>query len=99
MFAFKVAKAWPFAKYSVVGIDKVAVGEMLSLYGFDSPRLCNTSNEDPVSHSSAVRYLLPLRLAFNKTLLPASVVSTKEKQVEAIIEYIRPKFELILESK
>ena len=30
-----------------VGIDKVAVGEMLSCYGFNSPRLCNTSNKDP----------------------------------------------------
>jgi hypothetical protein len=30
---------------SVVGIDKVAVGEMLSLYDFDNPRLC--MNEDP----------------------------------------------------
>jgi len=30
-----------------VDIDKVAVGEMLSCYGFNSPRLCNTSNKDP----------------------------------------------------
>ena len=30
-----------------VGIDKVALGEMLSCYGFNSPRLCNTSNKDP----------------------------------------------------
>jgi hypothetical protein len=30
---------------SVVGIDKAAVGEMLSLYGFDSFRVCATSRE------------------------------------------------------
>ena len=30
---------------SVVGIDKVAVGEMLSWYGFDTLRLCNTLRE------------------------------------------------------
>jgi hypothetical protein len=36
----------PFLRNArVVGIDKVAVGEMLSWYGFDSPRLC--MNEDP----------------------------------------------------
>ena len=32
---------------SDVGIDKVVVGEMPSWYGFDTPRLCNTSNKDP----------------------------------------------------
>jgi hypothetical protein len=42
--------------------------------------------------------LLPLRLALNNTLLPASVVNTQENQVEAIIEYLRPEFGLILES-
>lgn len=44
-------------------------------------------------------YLLPLRLALNNTLLPASVVNTEENQVGAIIAYIRPKFGLVLESK
>ena len=43
-------------------------------------------------------YLLPLRLALNHTLLPPSTVRTQESEVNAIIDYLRPKFALILGS-
>ena len=41
-------------------------------------------------------YLQALRLALNNSLLAASVVKTEENQVSAIVQYIKPKFALIL---
>lgn len=44
-------------------------------------------------------YLQALRLAFNNSLLAASVVKTEENQVAAVVQHIKPKFALILDSK
>jgi AcrR family transcriptional regulator len=54
-----------------------------------------TTTEDLLMALWAI-YLLPLRLALIGALLPASVVNTEENLVNAIIEYVRPKFALVL---
>lgn len=43
-------------------------------------------------------YLLPLRLAFNDSILPIDKVKTEDNKLAAIVERIRPKFALILKS-
>lgn len=44
-------------------------------------------------------YLLPLRLALNRTILPPSMIRTQESEVNAIVDYLRPKFSLVLSSE
>ena len=58
----------------------------------------NTISPEEVLITLWAIYLLPLRLALIEALLSPSVVPSEEKLIDAIIEYVRPKFALILNS-
>jgi hypothetical protein len=58
----------------------------------------NTISPEEVLITLWAIYLMPLRLALIDALLSPSVVHTEEKLINEIIEYVRPKFALILNS-